>query len=79
MLLNFGEPGGFDVSPWADRVRMVDARDDAVWNLPVIGEVDAMPAVVIGPDGHVAWTGDLADPELPRALASWFGPAASTD
>ena len=77
MLLNFGEPGGFDISPWADRVRLVEAKDDAVWDLPVIGEVEAMPAVVIRPDGHVAWAGDLTDPELPRALAAWFGPAAS--
>jgi 3-(3-hydroxy-phenyl)propionate hydroxylase len=77
VLLNFGVPGGFDISPWADRVRMVDAKDDAVWNLPVIGEVDATPAVVIRPDGHVAWAGDLTDPELPRVLAAWFGPAAS--
>ena len=77
VLLNFGEPGGFDISPWADRVRMVEAKGGAVWNLPVIGEVDATPAVVIRPDGHVAWAGDLTDPELPRALATWFGPAAA--
>ncbi|MFN2486551.1 MAG: hypothetical protein ABR609_08100 [Acidimicrobiia bacterium] len=25
------------------------------------------------PDGHVAWAGDLRDPELPQALATWFG------
>jgi len=79
VLLNFGDPGGFDISPWADRVRMVEAKDGAVWNLPVIGEVVATPAVVIRPDGHVAWAGDLTDPELPRALAAWFGPAASAD
>jgi len=78
VLLNFGEPGGFDISLWADRVRMVEAKSDAVWDLPVIGEVVATPAVVIRPDGHVAWAGDLTDPELPRALAAWFGPAAST-
>jgi hypothetical protein len=41
--------------------------------LPVIGEVEAPPAVLIRPDGHVAWTGDLADPALPRAVATWFG------
>jgi 2-polyprenyl-6-methoxyphenol hydroxylase-like FAD-dependent oxidoreductase len=75
VLLNLGEPGGFDISPWADRVRMVDARHDGVWELPVLGEVAAAPAVLIRPDGHVAWAGDLTDPELPRALASWFGAA----
>jgi 2-polyprenyl-6-methoxyphenol hydroxylase-like FAD-dependent oxidoreductase len=75
VLLNLGEPGGFDVSPWADRVRLVDARHDGVWELPVLGEVAAPPAVAIRPDGHVAWAGALTDPELPQALATWFGAA----
>jgi hypothetical protein len=75
VLLNLGEPDGFDLSPWADRVRLVDARHDGVWELPVLGEIAAPPAVVIRPDGHVAWAGDLTDPEVPRALATWFGAA----
>ena len=75
VLLNLGELGGFDISPWADRVRLVDARHDGVWELPLIGEIAAPPAVLIRPDGHVAWAGDLTDPELPRALATWFGAA----
>ncbi len=66
VLLNLGEPGGFDISPWADRVRLVDAKHDGVWELPVLGEVAAPPAVLIRPDGHVAWAGDLTDPELPE-------------
>jgi 3-(3-hydroxy-phenyl)propionate hydroxylase len=73
VLLNLGEPDGFDISPWADRVRLVDAKRAGVWELPVLGEVAAPPAVLIRPDGHVAWAGDLTDPELPRALATWFG------
>ncbi|CAA9254378.1 MAG: 2-polyprenyl-6-methoxyphenol hydroxylase and related FAD-dependent oxidoreductases [uncultured Acidimicrobiales bacterium] len=73
VLLNLGEPGGFDISPWANRVRIVDAKHTGVWELPVLGEVPAPPAVLIRPDGHVAWTGDLTDPELPRALETWFG------
>jgi 2-polyprenyl-6-methoxyphenol hydroxylase-like FAD-dependent oxidoreductase len=76
VLLNLGAPGGFDISPWADRVRLVDASHDGVWELPVLGEVPAPPAVLIRPDGHVAWTGLLADPDLPHALATWFGAAA---
>ncbi|MDP9005929.1 MAG: hypothetical protein M3N15_03295, partial [Actinomycetota bacterium] len=52
-----------------------DARHDGVWELPVLGEIAAPPAVVIRPDGHVAWAGDLTNPELPRALATWFGAA----
>jgi hypothetical protein len=75
VLLNLGEPGGFDLSPWADRVRSVDATYDGVWELPVLGQVTAPPAVLIRPDGHVAWVGELTDPELPRALETWFGAA----
>ena len=77
VLLNLGEPGGFDISPWADRVRLVDATHEGVWELPVLGEVAAPPAVLIRPDGYVAWTGDLTDPGLPLALATWFGAASS--
>ena len=73
VLLNLGEPGGFDISPWANRVRLVDASHDGVWELPVLGEIAAPPAVVIRPDGHVVWAGDLTDPELPQTLATWFG------
>ncbi|HWS47782.1 MAG TPA: FAD-dependent monooxygenase [Acidimicrobiia bacterium] len=76
VLLNLGEPGGLDIAPWANRVRLVDARHEGVWELPIIGEVAAPPAVLIRPDGHVAWAGDLTDPELPRALATWFGTPA---
>jgi len=76
VLLNLGEPSGFDISPWADRVRRVDARHDGVWELPVLGQIAAPPAVVIRPDGYVAWAGDPSDPALPRALAKWFGAPA---
>ena len=75
VLLNLGEPDSFDISPWANRVRLVDAKHAGVWELPVLGEVAAPSAVLIRPDGHVAWAGDLTDPELHRALATWFGPA----
>jgi 3-(3-hydroxy-phenyl)propionate hydroxylase len=75
VLLNLGGPGGFDISPWANRVRLVDASHDGGWELPVLGEVTAPAAVLIRPDGHVAWVGDLTDPGLPQALATWFGAA----
>ena len=75
VLLNLGEPGGFNISPWANRIRLVDAGHEGVWELPLLGEVTAPPAVLIRPDGHVAWAGDLTDPELPRALSTWFGAA----
>jgi 3-(3-hydroxy-phenyl)propionate hydroxylase len=75
VLLNLGKPTGFDVTPWANRVRFVAARHAGVWELPVLGEIAAPPAVLIRPDGHVAWAGDLAAPELPQALSTWFGEA----
>jgi hypothetical protein len=75
VLLNFGELRNFDVSPWANRVRFVDARHTGVWELPVLGEIAAPPAVLIRPDGYVAWVGNLTDQELPGALVSWFGAA----
>jgi 2-polyprenyl-6-methoxyphenol hydroxylase-like FAD-dependent oxidoreductase len=74
VLLNLGEPGGFAITPWAARVQLVDATHGGVWELPVLGEVTAPSAVLIRPDGHVAWVGDLTDPGLPDALTTWFGP-----
>lgn len=70
VLLRLGQPGGIDDE---GRVRVVDAGYDGAWELPVVGEVDAPAAVLIRPDGYVAWAGDLTDAELPRALATWFG------
>ncbi len=73
VLLNLGGPGGLDISPWANRVRLVDARHDGGWELPVVGEIAAPPAVLIRPDGHVAWAGDPTDRTLLQALTTWFG------
>jgi len=78
VLLNLGEPGGLDITPWADRVRLVDARCDGPWELPVLGAVTAPAAVLIRPDGYVAWVGDLNEQGLADALNTWFGsPAAA--
>ena len=77
VLLNLSEPGSFDITPWEDRVRWVDARHDGAWVLPVLGAVAAPPAVLIRPDGYAAWTGSLTDPQLPRALSAWFGAATA--
>ena len=73
VLLSFGKDSSFGIAPWADRVRLVEARYDGVWELPVLGEVPAPLAVLIRPDGHVAWTGTITDPELPWTLDTWFG------
>ena len=71
-------PAGSTSLAWADRVRLVDAAYDGEWELPVIGRVAAPAAVLIRPDGYVAWTGSLTDPGLPGALARWFGAPASS-
>jgi 3-(3-hydroxy-phenyl)propionate hydroxylase len=76
VLLNLAEPGGFDITPWAARVQLVDATYAGTWELPVLGAVTAPAAVLIRPDGHAAWVGDLTDPGLPGALTTWFGPPA---
>ena len=77
LLLNFGEPGSLDISPWSDRVRLIDARYGGVWELPVLGVVDSPQAVVIRPDGHVAWVGETKDAGFTEVLATWFGAAKS--
>ncbi len=74
VLLNLGEPGGFDTTPWAGRVRLIDAEYVGMWELPVLGGVTAPTAVLIRPDGYVAWVGDGTDLGLPAALTTWFGP-----
>jgi 2-polyprenyl-6-methoxyphenol hydroxylase-like FAD-dependent oxidoreductase len=73
-LLNLGEPGGVDIAPWADRVELIDARYEGEWELPVLGAVTAPAAVLIRPDGYVAWVGERAQDGLPEALTTWFGP-----
>jgi 2-polyprenyl-6-methoxyphenol hydroxylase-like FAD-dependent oxidoreductase len=73
VLLNLGEPGGFDITPWADRVQLIDAEYDGPWELPVLGAVTAPTAVLIRPDGYVAWVGDGIDTRLRDALTTWFG------
>ena len=73
LLLNFGAPGGIDIAPWADRVRLIDAKYDGVWELPALGAVNTANAVLIRPDGYVAWVGDRCAPGLRDALTTWFG------
>jgi 2-polyprenyl-6-methoxyphenol hydroxylase-like FAD-dependent oxidoreductase len=74
VLLNLGAAGGFDIAPWADRVRSIDANYEGVWELPVLGAVTAPTAVLIRPDGYVAWVGDRVHLGLTDALTTWFGP-----
>ena len=72
-LLNLGEPGGIDIAPWAGRVQLIDAQYVGPWELPVLDAVTAPSAVLIRPDGHVAWVGEGTDAGLRDALTTWFG------
>jgi 2-polyprenyl-6-methoxyphenol hydroxylase-like FAD-dependent oxidoreductase len=74
LLLNLGEPGSFDLGGWANRVQLVEARYDGIWELPVLGTVTAPGSLLIRPDGYVAWVGDKPNPHLSNALTTWFGP-----
>ena len=74
VLLNLGEPGGFDITAWADRVQLIDAKYVGTWELPALGAVTAPTAVLVRPDGYVAWVGDLTQLGLADALTTWFGP-----
>ena len=76
VLLNLGEPGCFDITPWADRVQLIDAEHAGLWELPVLGAVTAPTAVLIRPDGHVAWVTEGTHLGLADALTTWFGPPA---
>ena len=76
VLINFGEQGGLDISPWADRVQLIDAQFTGSWELPVLGTIAAPTALLIRPDGYVAWVGDLSERSLIDALTTWFGPPA---
>ncbi len=71
-LINLGEPGAIDIAPWADRVQLLDAEYTGAWELPVLGPVPAPSAVLIRPDGHVAWVGDGTGQGLADALTTWF-------
>ena len=74
VLLNLGEPGSFDIVPRPGRVKLIDAHYGGDWELPVLGTVAAPIAVLIRPDGYVAWAGAPGDRGLPDALTRWFGP-----
>jgi 2-polyprenyl-6-methoxyphenol hydroxylase-like FAD-dependent oxidoreductase len=73
VLLNVGDPGDLDIGPWADRVQLVDAEYGGPWELPVLGAVAAPSAVLVRPDGYVAWVGEGTDEGLADALGTWFG------
>ncbi len=75
----FSFAGGADpvLVPGSDRVQRVSALCDAPWDLPVIGRVPTPDAVLLRPDGYVAWAGSLDDERLRDAMGFWFGGIAA--
>jgi 2-polyprenyl-6-methoxyphenol hydroxylase-like FAD-dependent oxidoreductase len=76
VLINFGETRALDIGRWADRVQSIDAKYEGAWELPALGAVTAPVAVLVRPDGYVAWVGDGTQARLADALTTWFGPPA---
>jgi 2-polyprenyl-6-methoxyphenol hydroxylase-like FAD-dependent oxidoreductase len=74
VLLNLGEPGDFDNTPRAERVQLIDATYAGPWELPALGIITGPTAVLIRPDGYVAWVGEGTQQGLADALTTWFGP-----
>ncbi|NKL64592.1 FAD-dependent monooxygenase [Rhizobium leguminosarum] len=74
ILLNLGAPGSLDIASWSDRITLVDARYDGAFELPALGVVSAPTALLIRPDGYVAWVGDRTQDGLQKAMNTWFGP-----
>jgi 3-(3-hydroxy-phenyl)propionate hydroxylase len=75
VLVNLGAPGSIAITPWADRVPLLDATYAGPWELPVVGPVSAPAAVLVRPDGYVAWVGEGDQTGLADALTLWFGAA----
>jgi len=73
LLLNLVETDTLEISQWADRVQLIHAKYSGEWELPVLGVVVAPTAVLVRPDGYVAWVGDRTNEGLTDALATWFG------
>jgi 3-(3-hydroxy-phenyl)propionate hydroxylase len=73
VLLDLAGRRDLDISPWADRVPSIEAKYDGPWDLPALGTVSAPSAVLIRPDGYVAWVGEGTPAGLPDALTTWFG------
>jgi hypothetical protein len=79
LLLNFDGVQMLDIAPWRNRVQVVDASYGGIWEIPALGAVSAPTAVLIRPDGHVAWVGEQTHAGLVEALTRWFGPAPAND
>ncbi|WP_338830319.1 FAD-dependent monooxygenase [Bradyrhizobium sp. 27S5] len=77
LLINFGGLGTIDSTGWPDRIQRIDATYNGAWELPVLGTVPTPAAVLVRPDGYVAWVGERTQVGLTEALTKWFGVTAA--
>jgi len=74
VLLNFGDGDSLDIDGWGDRVRWIEAKYEGVWELPAMGPIPGPAAVLVRPDGYVAWVADEhGRAGLAESLRKWFG------
>jgi 3-(3-hydroxy-phenyl)propionate hydroxylase len=73
VVLTVDGANAVDLGGWTDQVQVVAASYEGAWVLPVVGPITAPQAVLIRPDGHVAWAGQREDPGLQEALITWCG------
>ena len=78
LLLNLGGPDDVNVALWRDRVQLVEAKYEGIWELPALGTVSAPTAVLVRPDGYVAWVGEQSYRGLVESMTTWFGPPPAT-
>lgn len=76
VLIDFAGRGRLQIADWADRVQSIDAEYAGTWELPALGVVAAPAAVLVRPDGYVAWVDEGGGQGLAEALTAWFGPPA---
>lgn len=79
VLFSFGDPIADDVNGWTDRVQHAEVSFEGEWKLPVLGKVTAPNAVLVRPDGYVAWVDDGDHVGLTDALTKWFGASARSE
>jgi 2-polyprenyl-6-methoxyphenol hydroxylase-like FAD-dependent oxidoreductase len=76
VLLDLGLAERPDLTLWAGRIRYVEASYAGPWRLPVLGDVAPPAAVLIRPDGHVAWVDRAGRADgLSATLAVWASAA----
>ncbi|MDQ0768067.1 2-polyprenyl-6-methoxyphenol hydroxylase-like FAD-dependent oxidoreductase [Pseudarthrobacter defluvii] len=74
LLLEF-DGRALELGAGVGRVQHVAATYDGGWRLPVVGAVGAPTAVLVRPDGYVAWVGEGSADGLADALQKWCGGA----